>query len=427
MKASERNCVRLSRWPTVAAWASAAGEARVERSPHGNEDVLVVDGIHLVAPLDPDAEAARLVEEIDADHEELWAFGLGEGRAIHRLLERRGLRRLHVVGLSRRATKATLDHLDAPWMDDPRVLFHAPNEMSAGSFASSRGAHVLASAELRLAEPSALRDTILLELAAPLQARWLEGARAARAQRASDNAARFSSDGDVRALFGTRIGAHAVVAGGGPSLVPVVSGVPRSEILLVAVSTALAPLEKVGVIPDVAVMVDAHPLLRAHLEALERPEALARVPLVYAADLDPEVLAAWPGQRLAAHLALPGYAEALPRRGELFCSGTVAHAAIDLAVKMGAAVVRFAGIDLAYPSDTTHAAGAALARPRTPIGMEVESVRGGAVRTDLNFLGYLRDLERYLQRHPRVRFVNGSLAGARIVGTVHEPPREERR
>ncbi len=419
------NRARLERWPIFAAWMSAAPEPHVERSPHGGEDVLVVDGVHLVAPLDPEAEADRLSEEVRADEDEVWVFGLGEWRTVRRLLARRRLDRLYVVGLSQRATRATLEHLEAPWLDDPRVALLTPSEAPEGAFASSRGRRVLASAELRLAEPSALRDAILFELAAPLQARWTEGLRATRARRAAENTARFAGDGDVRSLFGTRVGAHAVVAGGGPSLVPVVSSVPRGEILLVAVSTALAPLEKVGVVPDVVVMVDAGPLLMSHLRALERLDDLASVPLVYAADLDPDVLAAWPGPRLAAHLALPGYGEAGTPRGELFCSGTVAHAAIDLAVKMGAAVVRLAGIDLAYPTGTTHAPGAAFARTRTSGGIEVQSVRGGTVATDVNLLGYLRDLERYIQRHPAVRFVNGSAAGARIAGTVHEPPSEE--
>ncbi|MBX7195960.1 MAG: DUF115 domain-containing protein [Sandaracinaceae bacterium] len=426
MELASRNRARLTRWPAFAAWAEGASAADVTSSPHGESSVLVVDGVHLVAPLDPEAEAARLVREVDVAREEPWCFGLGEGRAIVRLLARDRVRRLHVVGLSRRATRATLDHRDAAWLEDPRVELHTPADVSESAFAAAAGARVLASAELRLAEPSALRDAALLELAAAHQERWIEGRRAVRAERADANAARFATDGDVALLFRTRPGAHAVIAAGGPSLLPVVQSVPRDEVLMIAVSTALAPLEARGIVPDVAVMVDTHPLLLGHVRALRRPEALSAVPLVYAADLDADVLAAWPGPRLAAHLALPGYADASIRRGVLFCSGTVAHTAIDLAVKMGARTVRLAGLDLAYPGGATHAEGAAFGARRDRGSVSVESVRGELVPTDLNFLGYLRDLERYIAKHPEVRFVNGSLAGARIRGTVHEPPTEGR-
>jgi hypothetical protein len=55
-------------------------------------------------------------------------------------------------------------------------------------------------------------------------------------------------------------------------------------------------------------------------------------------------------------------------------------------------------------------------------------VTGELVPTDVNLLGYLRDLERYIAASPSVRFVNGSASGARIVGTAHEPaPRGELR
>ncbi len=390
--------------------------------------MLVLDGIHLVAPLDPEGEASQLVRAVDEERSELWCFGFGEGRAITALLARERTTTLHVVGLSARAAHATMAAIDAVWLEDARLVLHAPDEVSPNTFEAARGARVLSSAELRLAEPSAVRDAILLALAVAHQARWIEGRRALRAERADANTERFPGDGDVASLFATRPGAHAVIAGGGPSLVPVVTSVPRGEVLLVAVSTALAPLEAREIVPDVVVMVDTHPLLLEHLRVLRRPDVLARVPLVHAADLDADVLSAWPGPRLAAHLALPGYAAAKTPRGVLFCSGTVAHTAVDLAVKMGATTVRLAGLDFAYPSGATHAEGAVFRGRRDRGTVSVTSVTGELVPTDVNLLGYLRDLERYIAASPSVRFVNGSASGARIAGTAHEPaPRGELR
>jgi len=43
---------------------------------------------------------------------------------------------------------------------------------------------------------------------------------------------------------------------------------------------------------------------------------------------------------------------------------------------------------------------------------------GQRVRTQLNFRRYLGELERYIQAHPQVRFLNSSRAGAMIAGAT---------
>ena len=41
--------------------------------------------------------------------------------------------------------------------------------------------------------------------------------------------------------------------------------------------------------------------------------------------------------------------------------------------------------------------------------------------TYLNFRGYLRDLEHYIELHPQVSFYNGSKVGANIAGALIWP------
>ena len=43
------------------------------------------------------------------------------------------------------------------------------------------------------------------------------------------------------------------------------------------------------------------------------------------------------------------------------------------------------------------------------------------MRTQLNFRGYLVELERFIARHPQVAFFNTSRAGALIAGTDFAP------
>ncbi|MNG27451.1 hypothetical protein D3C81_2076890 [compost metagenome] len=47
----------------------------------------------------------------------------------------------------------------------------------------------------------------------------------------------------------------------------------------------------------------------------------------------------------------------------------------------------------------------------------VHDGHGQKVKTQLNFRGYLCELERYIARHPQVLFLNSSRAGAMIAGT----------
>ena len=46
------------------------------------------------------------------------------------------------------------------------------------------------------------------------------------------------------------------------------------------------------------------------------------------------------------------------------------------------------------------------------------------VESRINFLGYLRDLEYYIQMHPECHFINLSREGARIAGVVYEDTNE---
>jgi hypothetical protein len=141
----------------------------------------------------------------------------------------------------------------------------------------------------------------------------------------------------------------------------------------------------------------------------------------------PEVLTRWPGARLVAYLS--GQRYAVPRKeipkGELQCPGTVTHAAVDLAVKMGAGEVTLVGVDFCFPGEHSHAEGAAMrrrlshARPESSSSRRSTWVLNGRderVATETNMVGYLRDLEMYVAAHPEVSFWKGGRDGAAIEG-----------
>jgi hypothetical protein len=142
--------------------------------------------------------------------------------------------------------------------------------------------------------------------------------------------------------------------------------------------------------------------------------------LVYGPLVHRDVLAAWPGPRVAFY---DGHArtERLERehpKARLWCAGSVLHPAVDLAVRMGAARVVLLGADFAHLGGRSHAAGATWERPAPARGPRpwVLDGHGARVPSLPNLIGYLRDLERFVARHPHVRFVSASRDGARVAG-----------
>ena len=77
-----------------------------------------------------------------------------------------------------------------------------------------------------------------------------------------------------------------------------------------------------------------------------------------------------------------------------------------------------ARFNFALPGGRSHVEGAAWSRT-LDVGARpwVLDGHGRRVPSLPNLVGYLRDLERYIAHHSRVRFVNGSRDGAAIRGT----------
>jgi len=186
---------------------------------------------------------------------------------------------------------------------------------------------------------------------------------------------------------------------------------------VIAVDAALRSLLDGGVVPEVVVTVESRrdallPFFDGDLAAL------AGSALVYAPVVPAEVLARWPGRRLCAYvdsLRSAELARELPR-AELYCSGSVIHPAVDLAVRSGAREVVLLGADFCFAHGRTHAAGSAYARAAPATATWVTDGRGERVPTLPNLRGYLRDLERYVARTDGVRFASASRFSARMAG-----------
>jgi len=411
------------RWPTLFERITREDSDSVNALlSEGLGSTLSVDGIQLTSRHDRLAEAHFQAASLpDSPVLHLYGTGLGDLQAV--LLQRPDLQRLQVHVLNGALFALVLHLLDqSPWLADPRVeLGYAGDdgEIALPYFALP--------AELVLADDfnAKIRDRLISETHLTFNNTSFDVADPHLLELLERSLPLLKADHDVAQLFGSRAGEGAFVIATGPTLQGQLATLKRireqaQRPLFIAVDTAYKPLLGAGITPDIVVSVD-HKIRLHHLP----PEASADTALVYMPMLDVDTVAGWRGPRYAAYSDSALYdpvREAIPR-GHLFVGGSVIHPAADLAVKMGIARITLFGADFAFPGNRTH-----TGWDDGVLGPQVSAARhwvldghGQRVRTQLNFRGYLIELERFIARHPAVEFFNTSRAGALIAGTRFDP------
>lgn len=410
------------RWPELFAKLEGASElAALEYIDAGETPTLLVNGIHLSSCFDRVGEARLQAAEVPQGSHSVWLYGVGCGDLQCELLSRDDLKQLDVVILSLPLLKGVLRHFDhQQWLGDGRVRLHLGESQR-----DIRAPFAVAPACLKIVDDGAarLRDLIVLELETRhINARVRNNPQFL--QQIQENMALVAKEPSVEALFGTRHGAQFYVAAAGPTLRENYQRLKErdGDTLLIAVDAALKPLVREGITPDIVVTIDG---VRDHIMALFDLDLtrFAKTPLVYFPIVHRDVLQRWPGPRYAAYGSSPLYEELLLQhpKGLLYAAGTVLHAAVDLAVKMGGGKIVMMGTDFSFPGRRSHVANAVFCEDvAQSVHQEwVVDGHGGQVPTSKNLRGYLRDLERYIAQHPQVRFINSSRAGALISGAAY--------
>ncbi len=421
----EENLALLQqRWPQLyTRITTALFDYPLEWITHTPATSLAVNGYRLWSAFNPEAEGELQATPVPDTATEAWVYGIGSGDLIRALLRRDDLKQLHVVILNpglAHLLMHSLDHRD--WLQDPRVeLLDAAGQ----TLPQSPFAVVPACLHLCTDETVALRDQLLLELNTPFERQRQQGREPLRQKRIEQNRSLITSDGDVDALFGSAQGSSIAVVIAGPTLAQTADWLQsnRNEGPVIAVDGALSPLLKKNIVPDLVVSVDDNEewIVKYFSGDLA---ACKNSTLVYAPVVPHAALLLWPGRRLTMYTSEARYdklRQQIPK-GKLFLSGSVSHAAVDLAVKMGARQVRLFGADFGFPGDQIHA------NPDGPVefydnaaraGATVKNGHGQMIRTLPSFNGYRLDLEQYIAHIPDITFINMSRNGACIRGTVY--------
>lgn len=384
----------------------------------------VFRGLRLCSGYDRNREACMQATLIPETTIEATMYGFVSEDLPQALLARNGLRRLNIILLHLPLAHALIRGIaDTSWLADPRVVLIYGGEEQAVRFPFTVVPPCLQFAE---AAAGRVRDLVRLELSTLYLNQQFARREEELGAKINRNMSFIQQDNDVKALFGLANNDMTLVAAAGPTLsntLPVLSQLHRNH-PLIAVDAALPVLLKHDIVPDCVVTIDPHAAVRS-LFASSGDNRLRNSKLIYFPVVDTEILSSWKGERYTAYSTGPLYTEEkkLPPKGTLFSAGSVLHPAVDLAVQMGAPAILLFGADFSYPGGMTHAEGCYL---RQNAGLEkncrgVINGNGQPVASRSNLIGYLRDLEEYIIRHPFVRFMNTSKEGAKILGTTYYP------
>lgn len=239
------------------------------------------------------------------------------------------------------------------------------------------------------------------------------------------NLALLNHSHNLDALRDSCKGKPAVLVAAGPSLNRGLAELQKivGRCVLVAADSALAPLLKAGIVPDFVTSID---YLDLNFEKVA-PFLGDEWPFSLVAMIKTTPLVA---KRFPARHLFLAFADDYPQRWVVEALGiktlaqnasSVAHLSLGLALVMGCDPVIMVGQDLSYTTAAgDHADGTIIMRDNLPRDREifqVPAVGGGTVPTDRQFLSLLKTFEDIVGETPR-RYVNASVAGARIRGTV---------
>lgn len=217
----------------------------------------------------------------------------------------------------------------------------------------------------------------------------------------------------------------AILVAAGPSLNKNIKWLKRAKnrAFIMAVDTALKPLLKEGIIPDMFFCVDAEKPLE-----LFQMEGVEQIPMVSTLNASPDVLAYHKGKKFFYNQNFL-FAEKIlmhcdQRHGSVDTGGSVATNAFSLLFKVGIETIILVGQDLALTGNRTHADGTFEDKMKEIDVSDCKMVEGNCeelVPTRTDFIvfrdWYIETIRRYKEYDPVFRVINATEGGAKIEGT----------
>lgn len=401
------------RWPSVGAELTAIQKPDIQLEI--KQHTLSINSIQLTSDVDRQKESLIQASMIPQDSEVAYLFGTGLGDCQQTLLARDHLQHLHVVIMNMDVFWCSLNVSPQDgWLSDKRVQLHTSETIKDVAFPFLALPAEMALCDDRSAQ---LRDRLAIELNHQFVSKRFSSDEAF-SERMRRNLPLVKQDASISELSSPGVDT-VLVCGAGPTLADHIPWIKENKPFLIAVDAAINTLLAHQIYPEIVVSID-HTSAKLFDEASY--DVLSGASLVYFPNSDSDLLTRWKGKRYASYSNTPMYAEVKREVAlePLFSAGSVIHPAVDLANKLGAKTVVLLGTDFSFVYGKSHAKGneSGYQQSADLATQWVVNSRGDRVPTMANLKAYLRDLERYIERHPQINFFNGSANGAKIEGTT---------
>jgi hypothetical protein len=225
----------------------------------------------------------------------------------------------------------------------------------------------------------------------------------------------FHGDPDAAGVFGRFANVPLIIVSAGPSLdrnIHHLRGI-EDRCFILAVDTSLRPLKAAGITPHAAIIADPSPMNARHVVGALSPSTFLFAEQAADASALNEA-----SRRFLFALGL--FPDSLFRkfgvaRSPLDVWGSVATAALDLAIRMKANPIIFAGQDFAYSWGRDYASHTIF--HDVPFSVEysgriqMQDIFGKPIRTTENLVAYRDFFTRKMAAHPHTRFINATEGG----------------
>lgn len=223
---------------------------------------------------------------------------------------------------------------------------------------------------------------------------------------------------NISSLFGKADSFPVVIVSAGPSLNINKHKLHRmkEKALIFSVGSALKTLIREGIDPDLFCIIDPQPLTYKQIEGYENID----IPLVFLDTASHFTVSQYNGPKFIAGNSK----ERLKNNEEAIeTGGSVATAVLDIAIRLGGNPIIFVGQDLAFTEYEHHAEGSMYGEEKMikdlPNLKKVMGHNGEIYPTSSSLLSFKNWIERKIEEHPEILFINASEKGAFIKGCQH--------
>jgi hypothetical protein len=233
-------------------------------------------------------------------------------------------------------------------------------------------------------------------------------------------------DQDISSFIGEFKNKPTIIVSAGPSLskqLPLLKKAFQRDVIIACVGTALLPLIKAGIKPNLIMISDPKELIVDQFLGIEKID----VPLFYLSTANHSAVKQYKGSRYIVWQSGYPNAEFSAKQFNvplIETGGSVATCLLDLMVKLGSKAIALVGQDLAFTNNKTHANGTHLFKEINEFinTLEVEDYfRKEKIKTSRNLYIYLKWFEKYVEEHEGKQFWNCTEGGAHIRGWKHRP------